>query len=192
MTLGKASFIMTKLQKSVRQSSVEKSRSLVERARLEIVYTPKGYRGFESLHLRHREPRSHKGCGVSLCRNTLYLPFMALTMGSGPLHKWTIDLFKARGLRRCVRACCRHGGSHRNEELLISDGSPSRSELNRNGMEARPRPCLHPVSHTNTQSKSGIGLRAEILSDEVSGRYVSARPETLEGRSLQAFPYCLI
>ena len=32
---------------------MEKSRSLVERARLEIVYTPKGYRGFESLLLRH-------------------------------------------------------------------------------------------------------------------------------------------
>ena len=31
---------------------MEKSRSLVERARLEIVYTPKGYRGFESLLLR--------------------------------------------------------------------------------------------------------------------------------------------
>ena len=28
---------------------MEKSRSLVERARLEIVYTPQGYRGFESL-----------------------------------------------------------------------------------------------------------------------------------------------
>ena len=58
LTLRKASFIMTELQKSVRQSSVEKSRSLVERARLEIVYTPKGYRGFESLLLRQRKDPS--------------------------------------------------------------------------------------------------------------------------------------
>ena len=35
------------------EQNVEKSRSLVERARLEIVYTPQGYRGFESLLLRH-------------------------------------------------------------------------------------------------------------------------------------------
>ena len=28
---------------------------LAERARLEIVYTPKGYRGFKSLLLRHNE-----------------------------------------------------------------------------------------------------------------------------------------
>ena len=35
--------------------AMEKSRSPVERARLEIVYTPKGYRGFESLLLRHNE-----------------------------------------------------------------------------------------------------------------------------------------
>ena len=34
------------------EQNVEKSRSLVERARLEIVYTPQGYRGFESLLLR--------------------------------------------------------------------------------------------------------------------------------------------
>ena len=36
------------------EQNVEKSRSLVERARLEIVYTPQGYRGFESLLLRHK------------------------------------------------------------------------------------------------------------------------------------------
>ena len=36
------------------EQNVEKSRSLVERARLEIVYTPQGYRGFESLLLRQR------------------------------------------------------------------------------------------------------------------------------------------
>ena len=29
---------------------------LVERARLEIVYTSKGYREFESLHLRQKKP----------------------------------------------------------------------------------------------------------------------------------------
>ena len=34
------------------EQNVEKSRSLVESARLEIVYTPQGYRGFESLLLR--------------------------------------------------------------------------------------------------------------------------------------------
>ena len=37
------------------EQNVEKSRSLVERARLEIVYTPQGYRGFESLLLRHKK-----------------------------------------------------------------------------------------------------------------------------------------
>ena len=37
---------------------------MVERARLEIVYTPKGYRGFESLLLRHGKPRNHRGYGV--------------------------------------------------------------------------------------------------------------------------------
>ena len=37
------------------EQNVEKSRSLVERARLEIVYTPQGYRGFESLLLRHQK-----------------------------------------------------------------------------------------------------------------------------------------
>ena len=42
------------------EQNVEKSRSLVERARLEIVYTPKGYREFESLHLRQKS-RSLKG-----------------------------------------------------------------------------------------------------------------------------------
>ena len=36
------------------EQNVEKSRSLVERARLEIVYTPKGYRGFKSLLLRQK------------------------------------------------------------------------------------------------------------------------------------------
>ena len=36
------------------EQNVEKSRSLVERARLEIVYAPQGYRGFESLLLRQR------------------------------------------------------------------------------------------------------------------------------------------
>ena len=36
------------------EQNVETSRSLVERARLEIVYTPQGYRGFESLLLRHK------------------------------------------------------------------------------------------------------------------------------------------
>ena len=36
------------------EQNVEKSRSLVERARLEIVYTPQGYRGFDSLLLRHK------------------------------------------------------------------------------------------------------------------------------------------
>ena len=40
------------------EQNVEKSRSLVERARLEIVYTPKGYREFESLHLRHKGSQS--------------------------------------------------------------------------------------------------------------------------------------
>ena len=55
LTFAPFSFIMAKLN-FIRGSthSVEKSRSLVERARLEIVYTPKGYRGFESLLLRQK------------------------------------------------------------------------------------------------------------------------------------------
>ena len=44
------------------EQNVEKSRSLVERARLEIVYTPKGYRGFKSLLLRHN-PYLFRGKG---------------------------------------------------------------------------------------------------------------------------------
>ena len=52
------------------EQNVEKSRSLVERARLEIVYTSKGYRGFESLLLRHikeqtliqKQPSDLGGC----------------------------------------------------------------------------------------------------------------------------------
>ena len=44
------------------EQNVEKSRSLVERARLEIVYTPQGYRGFESLLLRHKNNHTFR-CG---------------------------------------------------------------------------------------------------------------------------------
>ena len=40
------------------EQNVEKSRSLVERARLEIVYAPKGYLGFESPSLRQTNPAS--------------------------------------------------------------------------------------------------------------------------------------
>ncbi len=56
MTFPTGAFIMDKLElNSFQFDRVEKSRSLVERARLEIVYTPKGYRGFESPLLRHRK-----------------------------------------------------------------------------------------------------------------------------------------
>ena len=48
---------------------VEKSRSPAERARLEIVYTPKGYRGFKSLLLRHRKPCNRNGYRVFLFIN---------------------------------------------------------------------------------------------------------------------------
>ena len=55
------------------EQNVEKSRSLVERARLEIVYTPQGYRGFESLLLRHKSTviRSNYGGLFYLLRTYL-------------------------------------------------------------------------------------------------------------------------
>ena len=68
------------------EQNVEKSRSLVERARLEIVYTPQGYRGFESLLLRHKstviliELRWH----FSMPENRLESGFSAVSA-----HKWT-------------------------------------------------------------------------------------------------------
>ncbi len=56
----------------VNSTAVEKSRSQVERARLEIVYTPKGYRGFESLLLRqNRESLIFKGFPIFLCISVL-------------------------------------------------------------------------------------------------------------------------
>ena len=55
------------------EQNVEKSRSLVERARLEIVYTPQGYRGFESLLLRHTKPCNLNGYRVLSCPLTLIL-----------------------------------------------------------------------------------------------------------------------
>ena len=53
------------------EQNVEKSRSLVERARLEIVYTPQGYRGFESLRLRH------KSTVILIELRWTFLPFLA-------------------------------------------------------------------------------------------------------------------
>lgn len=49
------------------EQNVEKSRSLVERARLEIVYTPQGYRGFESLLLRHTSTVIQSNYGGLFC-----------------------------------------------------------------------------------------------------------------------------
>ena len=55
---------------------MEKSRSPVERARLEIVYTPKGYRGFESLLLRQNEETPEALSFRSfLCLSTVFLVF---------------------------------------------------------------------------------------------------------------------
>ena len=53
------------------EQNVEKSRSLVERARLEIVYTPQGYRGFESLLLRHKSTVIRSNYGG------FFMPFLA-------------------------------------------------------------------------------------------------------------------
>ena len=58
------------------EQNVEKSRSLVERARLEIVYTPQGYRGFESLLLRHTSTV------IRLNYGGFFIPFLA----GSPFH----------------------------------------------------------------------------------------------------------
>ena len=56
MTFPPGACIISKLElhRNASPAGMEKSRSLVERARLEIVYTPKGYRGFESPLLRQK------------------------------------------------------------------------------------------------------------------------------------------